>query len=137
MFLKYNKLDVSTYLKLREMVGWKQLTEKQAETAIKNSILTLIAYDKDEPVGMGRIVGDGAVICYIQDLIVIPKYQSRGVGKLIMESLIDYVKEIKMPDTEIMLDLMCAMGREQFYKKYGFIARPTKNLGPGMILYIE
>lgn len=137
MFLKYNKLDVNTYLKLREKVGWKHLTEKQAETAIKNSILTVIAYDKDEPVGMGRIVGDGAVICYIQDLIVIPEYQSRGVGKFLMESLINYVKEIKMPDTEIMLDLMCATGREQFYKKYGFIARPTKNLGPGMILYIE
>ena len=86
---------------------------------------------------MGRIVGDGAVICYIQDLIVIPDYQRSGVGQQIMEYLIDYVKKLKLPDTEIMLDLMCAVGREEFYKKYGFIARPTEKLGPGMIMYIE
>ena len=86
---------------------------------------------------MGRIVGDGAVICYIQDLIVIPEYQGKGVGQFIMESLIDYVKELKLPDTQIMLDLMCAVGRENFYKRYGFIARPTEKLGPGMIMYIN
>ena len=31
----------------------------------------------------------------------------------------------------MMLDLMCAKGREEFYKLHGFIARPTDNLGPG------
>jgi hypothetical protein len=37
----------------------------------------------------------------------------------------------------MMLDLMCAKGREPFYEKHGFIARPTKDLGPGMIQYLE
>jgi hypothetical protein len=36
-----------------------------------------------------------------------------------------------------MLDLMCAKGREQFYEKMGFLARPTNQLGPGMILYLN
>lgn len=137
MFLKDNELDVNTYLSLREAVGWKPLTEKQAEMAIKGSLLTVVAYDKDKPVGMGRIVGDGAVICYIQDLIVIPEYQGKGVGNQIIESLIDYVKYIQLPGTQIMLDLMCAIGRENYYKKYGFVARPTDKLGPGMIRYID
>ena len=137
MFLKDNELDTNTYLNLRKSVAWKPLTEEQAEKAIAGSLLTVVAYDDDMPVGMGRIVGDGAVICYIQDLIVIPEYQGPGVGQAIMESLIDYVKEIRLPDTQIMLDLMCATGREDFYKKYGFIARPTEKLGPGMIMYIN
>ena len=137
MFLKDNELDVNTYLSLREAVGWKPLTEKQAQMAINGSLLTTVAYDKDKPVGMGRIVGDGAVICYIQDLIVIPEYQGQGVGNQIIESLIGFVKEIQLPGTQIMLDLMCAIGRENFYKKYGFIARPTDKLGPGMIRYID
>lgn len=136
MFLKDNALDLSTYLELRRKVSWKPLTDEQAEKAIENSLLTVVAYDQDKPVGMGRIVGDGAVICYIQDLIVIPEYQGQGVGQMIMESLIDYARELKFPDTELMLDLMCAKGRESFYKKYGFIARPTEKLGPGMILYL-
>jgi len=137
MYLKDNDLDTNTYLKLRKSVNWKPLTEKQVEKAIENSILTLVAYDEGKPIGMGRIVGDGAVICYIQDLIVIPEYQGRGVGQMLMESLIDFVKELKLPDTQIMLDLMCAVGREDFYKKNGFTARPTDKLGPGMIMYIN
>lgn len=136
MFLKDNALDINTYLELRRKVDWKPLTDEQAQKAIENSLLTVVAYDKEKPVGMGRIVGDGAVICYIQDLIVIPEYQGQGVGQMIMESLIDYVRELKIPDTELMLDLMCAKGRESFYKKYGFISRPTERLGPGMILYL-
>lgn len=137
MFLKDNVLDVNTYLDFRRTVEWKPLTEEQAQKAIEGSLLTVVAYDGKRPVGMGRIVGDGAVICYIQDLIVIPEYQGTGVGQMIMESLIDYVKELRLPDTQIMLDLMCAIGREEFYKRHGFIARPTDQLGPGMIMYIN
>ena len=96
-----------------------------------------MAYDNHKPVGMGRIVGDGAVICYIQDLIVIPSYQKKGVGRMIIDRLVKFAKDIKFQDTEIMLDLMCAVGRENFYKKFGFIARPTDKLGPGMIKYID
>lgn len=137
MLLIDNRLDTDTYLKLRKAVHWKMLTKEQAEKAIQGSLFTVVAFDDGQPVGMGRIVGDGAVICYIQDLIVIPDYQGSGVGQQIMEYLIDYVKKLQLPDTEIMLDLMCAVGREEFYKKYGFIARPTEKLGPGMIMYIE
>lgn len=137
MYLKDNELDVKTYLELRTAVSWRSLTKEQVAAAIKGSLLTVVAYDGDKPIGMGRIVGDGAVICYIQDLIVIPEYQGQGIGQMIIESLINYVEEIQLPGTRIMLDLMCAVGRENFYKKFGFIARPTDKLGPGMIKYID
>ena len=126
MYLKDNELDVKTYLELRTAVSWRSLTKEQAVAAIKGSLLTVVAYD-----------GDGAVICYIQDLIVIPEYQGQGIGQMIIESLINCVEEIQLPGTRIMLDLMCAVGRENFYKKFGFIARPTDKLGPGMIKYID
>jgi len=135
--LSEDSLDLETYLSLRASVGWKLLKESQAERALKNSLLTLTAYIGDEPVGMGRIVGDGAVICYVQDLVVKPEYQKHGVGRVIMERLIGFVTDIKDADTEIMMCLMCAKGREHFYEKFGFIGRPTEDLGPGMIQYIR
>lgn len=135
--LSENSLDLETYLSLRASVGWKLLKESQAERALKNSLLTLTAHIGHEPVGMGRIVGDGAVICYIQDLVVKPEYQKHGVGRVIMERLIGFVTDIKDADTEIMMCLMCAKGREHFYEKFGFIGRPTEDLGPGMIQYIR
>lgn len=132
-----NKLDVDTYLKLRASVRWKPLSRTQAQKAIDNSLFIVVAYDGRRPAGMGRIVGDGAVICYIQDLLVHPNYQGMGIGKRILQELRNYALSIREPGTEMMLDLMCAKNREMFYIKHGFIARPTKTLGPGMIQYLD
>lgn len=135
--LRENTINTDVYLELRKSVNWKELSEEQADTALKRSLFIICAYDEDKPVGMGRIVGDGVVIDYIQDLIVRPEYQKSGVGRLIIERLIEYVKSTRLEDTEIMLCLMCAKGREEFYKKFNFISRPTDGLGPGMIQYIK
>jgi GNAT superfamily N-acetyltransferase len=129
--------DVDTYLSLRKQVDWIKLDRKQAQTALENSLLVITAFDGDKPVGMGRIVGDGAVISYIQDLIVIPEYQRQAVGSGIIKRLIEYVDGCTKQGTRMMLCLMCAKGREKFYEKHGFIARPTDSLGPGMIQYIQ
>ena len=134
--IEENSLDLNMYLNLRASVCWKVLTEEQAIRALHNSIYTVVAYIDDKVVGMGRMVGDGAVICYIQDLVVHPSYQRLGVGEALMNKLIGHAESLRLPDTELMLCLMCAKGRESFYTKYGFIPRPTDKLGPGMIRYL-
>ncbi len=137
IIFKENVLDTDTYLALRKSVKWKKLSYEQASKALRNSLYTVCAYEFDRPVGMGRLVGDGAVICYIQDLIVVPDAQAAGIGGQMVEMLIEYAESLRMEGTELMLDLMCAKGRELFYQSHGFLARPTKNLGPGMIQYLH
>lgn len=132
-----NKLDVETYLDIRASVHWKVLRKEQAEKALNNSLYTVMAVENGKTIGMGRIVGDGAVICYIQDFVVRPEYQGTSIGRKMMERLIAHVEELRMDQSEMMLCLMCAKGREQFYAKFGFIGRPTENLGPGMIQYLK
>ena len=132
-----NNQNTDVHLSLRKAVNWKELSKEQAEKALKNSLYILTAYENDEPIGMGRIVGDGAVICYVQDLIVIPEKQSDGIGGMILNRLKKFVASEGIPGTTMMFDLMCAKGRENFYEKHGFIARPTDDLGPGMIQYME
>ena len=132
-----NKLDVETYLDIRASVHWKVLRKEQAEKALNNSMYTVMAVENGKTIGMGRIVGDGAVICYIQDFVVRPEYQGTSIGRKMMERLIAHVEELRMDQSEMMLCLMCAKGREQFYEKFGFIGRPTENLGPGMIQYLK
>ncbi len=135
--VKENTLNIEDYKYLRKSVNWKKLSDEQMEKALKNSLITFCAYDDGKPVGMGRIVGDGAVICYIQELVVCPEYQGKGVGNALMQRLIGYVESLRLEHTELMLCLMCAKGREPFYERYGFIGRPTENLGPGMIMYLN
>lgn len=133
-----NDISKEEYLDIREKVGWKRLSDKQAKAALSNCLFKVKACDEEgNMIGMGRVVGDGAVICYIQDLIVIPTAQGKGVGSLIITRLKEYVESLREDGTTMMLCLMCAKGREEFYIKNGFTKRPTENLGPGMIRYIE
>ncbi len=128
--------DVDIYLSLRDKVNWIKLTREQAQTALDNSVKIFTVLDDDKPIGMGRVVGDKAVISYIQDLIIIPEYQSRHIGSMLIQHIIDYVKSLTFDNSRMMLCLMCAKGREKFYEKHNFVARPTDALGPGMIQYI-
>ena len=132
-----DQLDIDTYMELREAVHFRKLSRDQARRGLDNSLYTLVAYKDGKSVGMGRIVGDGAIICYVQDLIIRPEVQGEGIGGLILESLKSFVINTGFEGTTMMFDLMCAKGREPFYKKHGFIARPTDDLGPGMIQYLE
>lgn len=134
--LRSNAITVDEYLALRRRVGWKRLSREQAKTALDNSLVTIAAYLADQPIGMGRLVGDGAVICYVQDLIIPPQAQGYGVGSVLLKWLQEYAESLRIPGTELMLDLMCAKGRESFYEQHGFLARPTEALGPGMIQYL-
>lgn len=135
--LKMDSITVEEYLGIRDQVHWKKLLPEQAKKALTNSLYIVAAYDEDRLIGMGRIVGDGAVICYVQDLIVIPEYQHRGVGSKVLKSLISFVENLRMENSQMMLCLMCAKGREGFYESNGFIARPNSLLGPGMIQYLH
>lgn len=137
IILKENTITVKDYLEIRSQVGWIELKKEQAVRALENSLYVVGAYDGNKLLGMGRIVGDGAVICYVQDLIVIPDKQHMGIGSMVLKKLQQYVESLHMENSQMMLCLMCAKGRESFYEQHGFVARPTDNLGPGMIQYLR
>ena len=126
-----NDISLEEYLTLREKVGWKKLTDKQAAHALANCLYKVKAVDADgQVVGMGRVVGDGGVVCYFREV------QAQGIGSQIIQKLKAYVESLREEGSTMMLCLMCAKGREPFYEKHGFMQRPTDALGPGMIQYL-
>jgi ribosomal protein S18 acetylase RimI-like enzyme len=66
---------------------------------------------------MGRVVGDGMIYFYIQDIAVKPEHQSQGIGRRIMDAITAYLKEYA-PE-KAFVGLFAAQGKETFYNRYG------------------
>lgn len=123
--------DKHAYRTLFETTGWNDEYHASAddlERALKNSWLTVAAYDGDTLVGFGRVVTDHVMHAMIYDMIVMPARQGQGIGAMILHRLVDRCHEHGIND----IQLFCAKGKRTFYEKNGFEARPDD--APGMQL---
>jgi GNAT superfamily N-acetyltransferase len=105
-------------LPLYESVGWQFYCKhpEVLEKAFANSLCVLAAYEDDKLVGLIRSVGDGLTILFIQDLLVCPAYQRKGIGTALMNALLEkyshvYQIELATDNTEKTI---------AFYKSFGF-----------------
>jgi len=130
--IQENILLAKDLIALREIVGWGNSPVHQIEVGLKNSWYVMSVVHEGSVIGIGRIVGDGVTICYIQDIIVLPEYQGNGIGTAIMEHLIAHIKKNSFENTRIAIGLFAAKGKEEFYNKFGFYIRPNENRGAGM-----
>ncbi len=105
--------------------------------ALSNTIATFTAYDKKQPIGMVRLIGDGGMSFYIKDFVVIPTYQAMGVGTLLIECLEKYIRDNIKHDWAVSLELISTKEALLFYKKKGFEERPCEWDGPGMFKMIR
>ena len=100
--------------------------------ALKNTLVSFTAYENNKAVGMVRLIGDGGMSFYIKDFAVIPSFQSKGAGTILMESIEGYIKENIQENWAVRLELISTKEAVGFYKKKGFEERPCEWDGPGM-----
>ncbi len=124
---------VQEYQFLRGQTSWDMVDEKVVEVALKNQLYGVVVFDGSNIIGMGRIIGDGAIYFYIQDVIVHQEYRNKGIGALIMERIEHYF-EATAPD-HAFIGLMAARGTAKFYEKFGFVARDSNS--PGMFKILK
>jgi len=88
--IPYTKYDESEIIPLYRAVGWSRYYENppMLRAAFANSLYAAGAYWQEKLVGMIRAVGDGHSILYIQDLLVAPDYQRRGIGSLLLRDVL-------------------------------------------------
>lgn len=121
---------VEEYNNLKRLVAWPVLEPSLTKKGIDHSLFSVCIMSDDVFIGMGRIVGDGAIYFHIQDVVVHPGFQRKGIGKMIMEELMKYLDQAAAKNANI--GLMCSKGREKFYADFGFTARPNERHGAGM-----
>lgn len=125
-----NGLTTDIYSSLRATADFQTYVKEDVKVAIKNSLFSVVIYDGEKPIGIGRIVGDNRIAFLIKDVVVLPEYRYQNVGKLVMESLLKYIDSKACPNPYVIL--MASLNTEEFYKKFGFVCRPNESRGAGM-----
>ena len=115
-------------------MGWGAYDENISKRALDNTFYSVSIYDKDKIIGYGRLIGDSICFMYIHDIIVLPEYQSKKIGTMIMNRLLEKINELKKENPNLRVYLGASKNKEKFYEKFGFVKRIDANLGYGMIL---
>ena len=129
-----NDLNPEEYICMRNAVGWAGLSFGQAKRGLENASYAVVARDGGKAVGMARVLFDFGYTAYIHDVIVLPDYQRRGIGTELMNHVLGWLRDNSNPDEYMQYVIVAAKGKEAFYERFGFVARPTGDLGPGMTL---
>lgn len=88
--------NVKEFNELYDAVGWGSYEDSISTKALQNTFYSVSIYDNDNIIGYGRIIGDSVVFLYIHDIMVKPEYQNKGIGKIIMNKLLEKINEVKL-----------------------------------------
>ncbi len=132
--IKENNPNVEEFNQLYNAVGWDAYENHITQKALENTFYSVSIYEDDGIIGYGRMIGDTICFLYIQDVMVMPEYQGRQIGTMVMNKLLEKVKEVKKENPNLRVYLGASKEREAFYEKFGFVKRTDAGLGYGMVL---
>jgi ribosomal protein S18 acetylase RimI-like enzyme len=117
------------YHDLRKLAGLTPPPLEAVPKALANSFVCFLAYERrhmtddttpgpeQTAVAMGRLLGDCSLFLQLCDVAVHPEHQRRGLGKRIMQSLVDYVDK-NAPHAYVLL--VAEPKAQKLYPLYGF-----------------
>jgi len=89
------------------------------------SASVVFVYDENQLIGFARAISDCILQAAVYDVAVLPSYQGRGIGKQMIEKLVD-----SLPDCNFIL--YASPGKELFYEKLKF-----RRMKTGMALFVK
>lgn len=118
-YIKDARLDMPAVIALYHAVGWSNYTEdpEMLKDALLHSLLVIAAYDNEQLVGLVRVVGDGYSVVFIQDILVLPAYQGRGIGRCLIEMVLEAYSTVY----QIHLLTEQTVKTMSFYESLGFM----------------
>lgn len=116
------EIDNVNWNELAHLYKIAPLGDKKAENlkvVFANSRYICFVYDDTKIVGVGRALADGVDTSYLCDIVIHPQYQGYGIGKEIVNQLVEFSKEHNK------IILYANIGKESFYAKLGFAKMNT------------
>lgn len=109
--------DFKQLLTLYESLGWNslQLTVTELGKMCHQSWYAIYAFDDQRLVGMGRVISDGVITGIVCGVCVLPSYQSKGIGKEMLNRIIAHCEQ-----NRVIPQLMCRESLVSYYETNGF-----------------
>ncbi len=99
-------------------VGMAHHSGEIHQQAFASSHAVVFIWDEDQLIGFGRAISDGVCQAAFYDVAVLPGYQGKGIGKLIITQLIGKCRGCNVI-------LYASPGKEKFYEKLNFRSMKT------------
>ena len=129
LIIKYNELTAEEFIFLWQAVHWGDGPSlEQTKLAMEHTLFRVSIYDGDKIIAMARMIGDMGLDYYIKDVVVIPEYQGKGIGRLLIEELLKFIKENGVKNTDIFVELCAMPDKIPFYEKFGFDSNEAQRL---------
>lgn len=116
--IEYTEFQYDEIKNLYAAVGWTAYTDdmEALRKGYAHSLKILAATEEDRLLGIIRAVGDGSTIVWIQDLLVFPQEQGKGVGTALVNAMMDYYPAVR----QMMLATDNTPNTIAFYRSIGF-----------------
>jgi ribosomal protein S18 acetylase RimI-like enzyme len=117
---RVRRIDAAGVLRLYSAEGlWRERTPEQV-AAVLESAPAVGAWSDEELVGFARVVWDGSLRAYVEDVIVAPRVRRQRVASRLMTALLAELGDIKV------VTLFCDPELTALYERVGF--RPTQQV---------
>jgi Acetyltransferases len=125
--LQYNTEGINWDLvvDILQKAGMSYHPSEVHQRAFNNSHTVIFVFDEDLLVGFGRAISGGEYQAAVYDVAVLPVFQGRGIGKMIMQAIVK-----NTPNCNLIL--YASPGKEKFYEKENF-----RKMKTGMALFVD
>jgi GNAT superfamily N-acetyltransferase len=115
------------YQHLRVASGLSLKSAEAAARGLPNTLFAVQILCDGEPVGMGRVIGDGGTAFQVVDIAVLPTHQGRGLGKRIMGEIAAWL-QAHVPETGY-VSLLADVPADALYGQFGFVPTAPRTVG--------
>lgn len=113
-----NESQINQLHHLCKQMWWcKDRTMDEILISLRNCLsIAIIEKSSDNLVGYSRVLSDEIKYAYIYDVMIAEQYRKKGLGNLLIETIISHPKLRNVKNFE----LTCKPDMIEFYKKFNF-----------------
>ena len=128
--INYKEIDATMIKEIKEIYikeSWNSYLkdDEKLVRAFDNSLYFLGAFDDYKLIGFIRCVGDGEHVLLVQDLIIDPEYQQKGIGTYLFKTIMQKYYNVRMfmviTDIDDVVD-------NKFYKSFNLKEMKAMNM---------